>query len=516
MLALQVTTKIGDPNAVAMGFFFLFIATTLGITWWAARRTRTTEHFYAAGRSITPGQNGIALAGDYMSAASFLGIAGLVSTTGFDGLIYSTGWLVGWPVVLFLIAEPLRNLGKYTFADVVAVRLQQTPVRLAAAVGTLATVSLYLIAQMVGAGGLIRLMFGISYEAAVVIVGVAMIAYVLFGGMLATTWVQIVKAVLLLGGAAFLALLVLSRFNWSPTALFAAAADKYGEAVLAPGRLVSKPLDAISLGLALMFGTAGLPHILMRFYTVPDSKAARTSVFYATGLIGFFYLMTFVLGFGAMVLVGPDAIRGVEPGGNMAAPLLAEFLGGTPLLGFIAAVAFATILAVVAGLTLSGAAALSHDLWVHVVRRGKADAVEELRVARVATVGLGLVGVLLGITFKGQNVAFMVGLAFAIAASANFPALILAIFWRRYTTWGAVASMVVGTVGTLVLIYLSPTLQVDILKHASAWFPLRNPALVTIPLSFAAGIVVSLLAPKPAEAEGFDRVARRMHLGPSA
>jgi len=516
VLLQEAATRIGEPNRVAMGFFFLFIATTLGITWWAARKTRTTEHFYAAGRSISPGQNGIALAGDYMSAASFLGIAGLVSTTGFDGLIYSTGWLVGWPVVLFLIAEPLRNLGKYTFADVVAVRLRQTPVRIAAAAGTLATVSFYLIAQMVGAGGLIRLMFGIPYETAIVAVGVAMIAYVLFGGMLATTWVQIVKAVLLLSGAALLAVLVLSRFGWSPMALFAAAADKYGAGVLSPGRLVSRPLDAVSLGLALMFGTAGLPHILMRFYTVPDAKAARTSVFYATGLIGSFYLMTFILGFGAMVLVGPDTIRSVEPGGNMAAPLLAEFLGGTPFLGFIAAVAFATILAVVAGLTLSGAAALSHDLWVGVVRKDKADAAEQLKVARIATVGLGVLGVLLGITFKGQNVAFMVGLAFAIAASGNFPALVLSIFWRRYTTAGAVTSMVLGTVSTLVLIYLSPTLQVDVLKHETAWFPLRNPALVTMPLSFLAGIVVSLFTANPEEAQGFDGVARRMHLGPSA
>ena len=498
---------------MAMGFFLTFIAATLGITYWAARRTRTTEHFYAAGRSISAGQNGFALAGDYMSAASFLGIAGLVSTTGFDGLIYSTGWLVGWPVVLFLIAEPLRNLGKYTFADVVAARLQQVPVRLAAATGTLATVALYLIAQMVGAGGLIRLMFGLSYEVAIVLVGVAMIAYVLFGGMIATTWVQIVKAGLLLTGAAVLALLVLAKFGMNPARLFAAAAERYGDGVLAPGRLVAKPLDAISLGMALMFGTAGLPHILMRFYTVPDARAARRSVFYATGLIGAFYLMTFILGFGAMVLVGPETIRQVEAGGNMAAPLLAEFLGGTPFLGFIAAVAFATILAVVAGLTLSGAAALSHDLWVNVVRRGHASPTEELRVARVATIGLGILAVALGITFKGQNVAFMVGLAFAIAASANFPALVLAIFWRGYTTAGAVTSMALGTVTTLALIWLSPTIQVDVLKHTDAWFPLKNPALVTIPLSFAAGVVVSLLAPRRAESDGFARVERQMHVG---
>src|SRR6187397_965658 len=509
--AQEVTTRIGEPNAISVAFFFAFIAITLGITWWAARRTRTTEQFYAAGRTITPVQNGFALAGDYMSAASFLGIAGLVSTTGFDGLIYSTGWLVGWPVVLFLIAEPLRNLGRSTFADVVAARLRQTPVRIAAAIGTLATVTLYLIAQMVGAGGLIRLMFGLSYETAIVIVGAAMLAYVLFGGMIATTWVQIVKAALLLGGAAVLAVLVLARFGMNPVALFAAAADKYGDAVLAPGKLVAAPLDAISLGMALMFGTAGLPHILMRFYTVPDARAARTSVFYATGLIGVFYLMTFVLGFGAMVLVGPDAIKAVDKGGNMAAPLLAEVLGGTPFLGFIAAVAFATILAVVAGLTLSGAAALSHDLWVGVVRGGQATPGEQLRVARFATVVLAVVAVMLGITFKGQNVAYMVGLAFAIAASANFPALVLSIFWRRCTTAGAQTSMLVGTASSLALIYLSPTIQIDVLKHAAAWFPLRNPGLVSIPLSFVVAIAVSVLWPEPDAEARFAEVQRKVH-----
>jgi cation/acetate symporter len=496
-----------------MAFFFAFIALTLGITYWAARRTRTTDHFYAAGRAISARQNGLALAGDYMSAASFLGIAGLVSTTGFDGLIYSTGWLVGWPVVLFLVAEPLRNLGRYTFADVVALRFRQVPVRMAAALGTLATVTFYLIAQMVGAGSLIRLLFGIPFELAVSITGAVMILYVLFGGMLATTWVQIVKAALLLGGATLLGLLVLARFGFDPTALFAAAAERYGDGVLAPGKLVTSPLEAISLGMALMFGTAGLPHILMRFYTVPEARAARSSVFYATGLIGYFYLMTFVLGFGAMVLVGPDAIRAADAGGNMAAPLLAELLGGTPFLGFISAVAFATILAVVAGLTLSGAAALSHDLWVNVVRGGHPEAGEELRVARIATLALGVLAIVLGISFKGQNVAFMVALAFAIAASANFPALLLAIFWPRLTTNGTVASMLTGTVATLVLIWLSPTLQIDVLGRDTAWFPLKNPALVTIPLSFAVGILVSLAAPEPEAASRHGAMARQMHLG---
>jgi cation/acetate symporter len=506
-------TTLGTPHPVAIAFFFLFIAVTLGITWWAARRTRTAEHFYAAGRSVTGFQNGLALAGDYMSAASFLGIAGLVATSGFDGLIYSIGFLVGWPIVMFLIAEPLRNLGKYTFADVVAYRLAGGPVRVAAALGTLSVVSFYLIAQMVGAGNLIKLLFGIPYETSVVIVGAVMLAYVLFGGMIATTWVQIVKAVLLLAGASMLAGLVLWRFGMNPLALFDAAAQRYGPQVLAPGQLVSNPLDAISLGLSLMFGTAGLPHILMRFYTVPDARTARTSVSYATAFIGFFYLLTFVLGFGAMVLVGRDAIQAIDRGGNMAAPLLAEVVGGTGFLGFISAVAFATILAVVAGLTLSGAAALSHDLWVNVARKGHAPEKEQLRVARVATVLLGVLSILLGIAFKGQNVAYMVGLAFAIAASANFPALVLSVFWRGFTTRGAQASMLVGTASALLLIYLSPAIQVQLLGRPHAIFPLGNPGLITIPLAFVTGIVVSLASPERAAHDAFPALQKRLHLG---
>ena len=505
--------SLGEPNLIAITFFLVFIGLSLGITVWAARRTRTADHFYTAGRSVTALQNGLALAGDYMSAASFLGIAGLVSLSGFDGLIYSIGWLVGWPIVMFLIAEPLRNLGRYTFADVVAARLRQTPIRIAAAIGALAVISFYLIAQMVGAGNLIRLLFGLPYESAVVIVGGVMLAYVLFGGMIATTWVQIIKALLLLGGATLMALLVLARFGFNPLALFEAAATKYGNGVLSPGRLVNDPIDAMSLSLGLMLGTAGLPHILMRFYTVPDAKTARTSVGYATAFIGFFYLLTFVLGFGAMVLLGRDAITRVDAGGNMAAPLLAEVIGGTPFLGFIAAVSFATILAVVAGLALSGAATLSHDLWVNVVRGGHANPREELLVARSATVLLAVLAIALGITFKGQNVAYMVGLAFAIAASANFPALVLSIFWRRLTTRGAQVSMLAGTASTLLLIWFSPAIQLDILKNESAWFPLRNPGIVSIPLSFAVAIAVSLLSPVGAEQEHFDRLERQLHLG---
>ena len=508
-----MTSILGAPNVVAIAFFLLFIALSLGITVWASRKTRTAEHFYAAGRSVTAFQNGLALAGDYMSAASFLGIAGLVALSGFDGLIYSIGWLVGWPIVMFLIAEPLRNLGRFTFADVLAARLAQTPIRIAAAIGSLAVISFYLIAQMVGAGNLIRLLFGLPYEAAVVIVGAVMLAYVLFGGMIATTWVQIIKAVLLLAGATLLAGLVLLQFSFNPLALFERASSTYGASVLAPGRQVTDPIDAVSLGLALMLGTAGLPHILMRFYTVRDARTARTSVGYATACIGFFYLLTFVLGFGAMVSVGREAITKIDAGGNMAAPLLAEALGGPEFLGFIAAVAFATILAVVAGLTLSGAATLSHDLWVSVWRGAHADEREQLVVARASTVLLAILSIVLGIAFKGQNVAYMVGLAFAIAASANFPALVLAIFWPRLTTAGACLSMLTGTASTLMLIWLSPTIQVDILKNADAVFPLRNPGIVTIPLAFAVAILVSVIRPVASEARRFAELERQLHVG---
>ncbi len=502
-----------EPSATAIGFFFVFIAATMGITYWAARKTRTTSEYFAAAGRITAGQNGFALAGDYMSAASFLGIAGMVSLSGFDGLIYSVGFLVGWPLVMFLVAEPLRNLGKFTFADVVAARLKQKPIRIAAALGSLSVVSFYLIAQMVGAGDLIRTMFGLSYETAVVIVGCVMIAYVLFGGMIATTWVQIIKAGLLLTGATLLAVLVLVRFGMNPATLFGEAAHRYGAAMLAPGKLVADPLDAVSLGLALMLGTAGLPHILMRFYTVPDAQAARRSVFYATGLIGFFYLVTFILGFGASVIVGQNAILAAGKGGNMAALLLAQEVGGKSLLGFISAVAFATILAVVAGLTLSGAAALSHDLWVSVVRKGEAVEKEQMRVARGATLFLGILAVVLGLSFKGQNVAFMVGLAFAIAASANLPALLMSLLWRKFTTAGAVAAMITGNVSSILLIALSSTVQVDILHKQAAIFPLKNPGIVSIPLAFLVGVVVSLIAPAPDDEAKFVEVQRRTTLG---
>jgi cation/acetate symporter len=509
-------TTLGTPTASAVLFFLLIVALTLGITWWAARRTRSTREFYAAGRSVGAFANGLALAGDYMSAASFLGIAGLVALRGYDGMIYATGWLVGWPALMFLIAEPVRNLGKFTFADVVAFRLRQVPVRIASAFGGILTVLFYTIAQMVGAGNLIRLMFGIPYEWAVTGVGIVMLAYVLFGGMIATTWVQIVKAVLLLFGVTVLTGLVLAQFDFSPVRLYAAVADRYGPAALEPGGLVTDPLDAVSLGLALMLGLLGLPHILMRFYTVPNARDARSSVLYATGFIGYFYLIIPIVGFGASALIGRDLIARVDAGGNMAAPLVAELLGGTAFLGFIAAVAFATILAVVAGLTLAGASALSHDIFVHVVRRGHATDREQVRVARAATIVFGALAVLLGIVFKGQNVAFMVGLAFAIACSANFPPLLLSIVWRRFNTAGAVSAIATGAVLSVLLIVLSPTVWVDLFHNSRALFPLRNPAIVSMPSAFLAGIVVSLMTREPEAEARFDDEKLRTYLGVGA
>ena len=507
------TSSLGSPTFSAIAFFLVIVVLTLIITYWAAKRTRSTKEFYAAGRSVSAFQNGLALSGDYMSAASFLGIAGLVSLKGYDGMIYATGWLVGWPALMFLIAEPLRNLGKFTFADVVAFRLNQTPVRIASAIGGVLTVLVYTIAQMVGAGNLIKLMFGIPYEWAEIIVGGVMLAYVLFGGMIATTWVQIVKAVLLLCGVSILTFIVLGKFGFNPGNLYAAVAAKYQQTALEPGGLVTNPIDAISLGLALMFGLLGLPHILMRFYTVPDAKAARKSVLYATGFIGYFYIIIPIVGFGAAALVGRDVITGFDKGGNMAAPLVAELVGGTPFLGFIAAVAFATILAVVAGLTLAGASALSHDIYVSVVKKGNATEQEQVKVAKIATLIFGIVAVLLGISFKGQNVAFMVGLAFAIACSANFPALLLSIVWRKFTTAGAVWSILTGAILSVVLIILSPTIWVDIMKNPAPIFALKNPAIVSMTAAFVVAIVVSLLTKEKRAEDMFEDEKLRTYLG---
>ena len=483
-------------NVSAIVMFLLFVGGTLGITYWAAKRTRTAKDFYTAGGGITGFQNGMAIAGDYMSAASFLGISGLVYLKGYDGLIYSIGFLVGWPVILFLIAEQLRNLGKYTFADVASYRLRQTPIRSLAASGSIATVILYLIAQMVGSGKLIQLLFGLQYEVAVILVGVLMILYVTFGGMLATTWVQIIKAFLLLSGATFMAIAVMAHYDFSFGSLFATATQMKGIEIMSPGGLVSDPVSAISLAIALMFGTAGLPHILMRFFTVGDAKEARKSVFFATGFIGYFYILTFIIGFGAIVMVfknpayldlAKQAVEGGSPilgGNNMAAIHLSHAVGGDFFLGFISAVAFATILAVVSGLTLAGASAISHDIYASVIKKGKADGMAEMKVSRMATVGLGIIAIMMGIAFEKQNIAFVVGLAFAIAASANFPILFLSMYWKKLTTRGAVIGGSLGLATAVILVILGPIVWVDILKNAEAIFPYKYPALFSVTVAF--------------------------------
>ena len=488
--AQQQQTGAG-VNTAAIIMFFAFVALTLFVTKWAASQTKSTSDFYTAGGGITGFQNGLAIAGDYMSAASFLGISGLVFASGFDGLIYSVGWLVGWPIVLFLIAERLRNLGKFTFADVASYRLRQTPIRVLSATGTLTVVAFYLIAQMVGAGKLIELLFGVPYFLAVILVGVMMIIYVTFGGMLATTWVQIIKACMLLGGATFMAFMVLWHYSFSPGALFQAATEiqPKGEEIMRPGGLVKDPISAISLGIALMFGTAGLPHILMRFFTVPSAKEARKSVMWATTWIGYFYLLTFIIGFGAItfVLTNPEFLTAdgkLVGGNNMAAVHLAHAVGGNIFLGFISAVAFATILAVVAGLTLAGASAVSHDLYYSVITKRQAADADVIRVSKISTVCLGVVAIILGYIFENQNVAFMVGLAFAVAASVNFPVLVLSMFWSGLTTRGALIGGFLGLVSAVTLVILSPAVWVTTLGNAAAIFPYDNPALFSVSLAF--------------------------------
>lgn len=486
---------IAQTNWTAIAMFVVFVLLTLAITWWAARRTRSAATFYTAGGQITGLQNGLAIAGDYMSAASFLGISSLVYNNGFDGLIYSIGFLVGWPIIMALMAERLRNLGRFTFADVVSYRLSATPTRTLSACGTLVTVAFYLIAQMVGAGQLIKLLSGslLDYWQAEVLVGVLMILYVTFGGMLATTWVQIIKALMLLCGASFMAVMVLVYFGFDLGALAAKAVELHPkhDAIMAPGTFVADPVSTISLGIALMFGTAGLPHILMRFFTVANQKEARKSVFWATSFIGYFYILTFIIGFGAITLVRTnpqylDAKGGLLGGANMAAVWLAHAVGGNLLLGFISAVAFATILAVVSGLTLAGASAISHDIFASVISRGHANEKVEMRASKIATVALGIVAIFLGIVFEKQNVAYMVGLAFAVAASANFPVLILSMYWKRLSTRGAVIGGFVGLIVAVALTVLSKGIWVTVLGNAVAIFPYDNPALFSMPLAFFA------------------------------
>jgi cation/acetate symporter len=516
-------------NWVAIGMFATFVIATLFITKWAAAKTKSAADFYTGGGGITGFQNGLAIAGDYMSAASFLGISAAVMASGYDGLIYSIGFLVGWPVITFLMAERLRNLGKFTFADVAGYRFQQTPIRIFAASGTLVVVAFYLIAQMVGAGSLIKLLFGLEYWMAVVIVGALMMIYVMFGGMTATTWVQIIKACLLLAGVTFMAFMVMSQFGFSFEALFAKGVEvktqlainggklpdeaaKIGLSVMGPGGFVKDPISAISFGMALMFGTAGLPHILMRFFTVPDAKQARKSVFWATTWIGYFYVLIFIIGFGAitLVLTNPefaDTAKGIIKGGggsaNMAAVLVAKAVGGNVFFGFISAVAFATILAVVAGLTLSGASAVSHDIYATVIKKGYADSASELKVSRLTTLALGVVAVVLGIAFEKQNIAFMVSLAFAIAASANFPVLFMSVLWKDCTTRGAVIGGFLGLISSVGLTVVSPSVWEAVLGNpkGSALFPYSSPALFSITIGFAGVWLFSMLDRSPQAAK---------------
>jgi len=531
------------PAAALVG---AFVAITLGIALWAAGRSRSRQGFYAADGGLTGLQNGLAMAGDFISAASFLGISGLVYANGYDGLIYAVGWLAGWPLILLLIAERLRNLGSFTFADVACFRQRQAPMRSLAACGTLATVAFYLIAQMVGAGQLIQLLFGLPYAVAVIVTGVLMIVTVSYGGMIATTWVQIIKAVLLLTGTVFMAVMVLAHFGFDLGALFAeavrvhpkvqaalAAGATPAEAaarILGPGSLIGDPVSALSLGMALMFGTAGLPHILMRFFTVADAREARKSVFYATGFIGTFYLLTVVVGFGAITLVMTDP-RFMVPGlpgqpldpilqlrgsTNMAAVHLARAVGGDVFFSFICAVALATILAVVSGLTLAGASAVSHDLYASVIARGRAAEQDEVKVSKVASLVLGVTAILLAIAFEKQNVAFMVGLAFVIAASANFPILVMSMFWGGLTTRGALIGGWLGLASAVAMLVLGPTVWRDVLGHARPVFPYANPALFSITLAFLgiwAGSVTDRSPSAAAERKAFAAQFVRSQIG---
>lgn len=485
-------TTLGNLNGTAVFIFLAFVGVTLGITHWASTHMKTAKDAYSAGGSITPLQNGLAITGDYVSAASFLGISGMVYMSGFDGLIYAIGFLVGWPLVMALISEPLRNLGKYNFSDVASYRFKAGPIRVMASFGSLATVFCYLIAQMVGAGKLIEVLFGLPYISAIVIVGILMMIYVMFGGMLATTWVQLIKAVLVLFGASTIAFLVLHHFNFSLDAVAVAAVDVHekGSAILAPGALLKDPVSAISLGMALMFGTAGLPHILMRFFTVRDAQAAKKSIFYATGFIGFFYVLVFIIGFGAIVFLtkNPEFVKdgALIGGSNMVAVHLAHALGGNLLYGFVSAVAFSTILAVVAGLTLAGASAISHDLYANVFKHEGSNDAGEMKVMRIATLSISLIAIILGIGFEKQNVAFMVGLAFAIGASANFPVILTSIYWGRMTTRGALAGGWVGLSVAVTLVVLSKTVWVNLFHFDAPIFPYEYPALFSMPLSFLA------------------------------
>ena len=524
-LALFAGDGENAVNIPAVIMFFVFIVATMGITKWAASKTKSASDFYTAGGGITGFQNGLAIAGDYMSAASFLGISGMIFLHGFDGMIYAIGFLVGWPIILFLMAEKLRNLGKFNFTDIAAYRLDEQKIRVLAAFGSLSVVTFYLIAQMVGAGKLIEVLFHIPYAWSVILVGALMIIYVTFGGMLATTWVQIIKAVLLLSGVTFIAIMVLYHYGFSFVSLATEAVSLHakGEAILRPGPFVSDPVSAISLGLALMLGTAGLPHILMRFFTVGNAKEARKSVVYATGFVGYFYLIIGVVGLGAIVFLNTpegaiffDEAGKLIGGNNMAAVHLSEAVGGSVFLGFIAAVSFATILAVVAGLTLAASNSIAHDLYAIVIRKGQATDAEEMKVSKRTVLVIGIVAILLGFAFENQNIAFMVGLAFAIAASANFPILFLSIYWSKLTTRGAFIGGFIGLITAVVLVILSKTVWVSIFGFETAIFPYTQPALFSILAAFI-GIWFFSITDKSARAEedkaGFEAQKIRAETG---
>ena len=512
-----------NSKSYAAIIFSIFVITTLLITYYATKKTYDKKNYYAAGEKISGLQNGLAIAGDYMSAASFLGISGLVFFSGFDGLIYSIGFLVGWPIILFLIAEKLKNLGKYTFADVTSIRLKQSKIRILSAFGTLITVLFYLIAQMVGAGSLIQILFDLPYHYAIWFVGILMVIYVSFGGMIATTWVQIIKAILLIFGATLLAFFVLKDHSFSLNRLLVEATNVHEskDSILFPGKLINDPISAISLGIALIFGTAGLPHILMRFFTVPDGKSARISALYATTFIGYFYILTFIIGFGAIVYLSNnidylDSANKLIGSNNMAAVHLSHAIGGDVFLGFISAVAFATILAVVSGLTLAGASAIGRDLYVYVFNAGKANEKKELFVSKISSLAIGILAIILGIIFEGQNVAFMVGLAFAVAASTNFPILFLTITWKRLTTNGAFYGGFIGLICAIVLVILGPTIWVDILGHEKPIFPYKYPGLFSVSTSFFFIIIISYMDKNgltKTHKEKFDKLLKQSYLG---
>jgi cation/acetate symporter len=501
--AVEGVAQKQPTNWHAVIMFCIFVALTMGITYWASNRTKSTADFYTAGGGITGFQNGLAIAGDYMSAATLLGLTAMVFSQGFDGYVYMLAFFAGWPIILFLMAERLRNLGRFTFSDITAHRLDQGKVRTMAAISSLMVVCFYLLAQMVGAGQLIKLLFGLDYNIAIFAVGILMMVYVTFGGMVATTWVQIIKACMLLAGGTLVMILAMSQFDFSYEKVMQSAISvhKLGEKLMFPGSLLADPVTAISLGIGLMFGTAGLPHILMRFFTVTDAKQARKSVLYASGFVAYFFNVIFLMGLAGILIVGqnPAFFEGgslggkLIGGGNMVAMHLAKAVGGDMLLGFLAAVAFATILAVVSGLALAGASAISHDLYARVIKKGQASEKDEIRVSKIATICLGLIAIVLGIVFEKQNVAFMVGLAFGVAAAANFPVLILSMYWRGLTTRGALAGGYGGLISAVVFVVLSKSVWVDVFGFKSAVFPYTQPALFAMPVAFLFAFVFSKL-----------------------